>query len=226
MLSKPKLSVLRRLATDGVVRDGLHLAVNGLVDDGFVNKDDGYMLSEKGAAVLYLYDNVTDTERGLLMRMYRAHCDGREFSVDEDIDNCSTELLVKGLVNGKNANIWLTDYALDAWSGWVEFLNARQKYNEQQKRYQAKKKAQNGNYEASTVEAHEPAEEQIPTPNPSPASGEGNNGTCADECETCVHREVLALIMDKVPAARELYEHQQALQVAKKKMDAALARFK
>ncbi len=142
LLSKPKLSVLRRLASEGVVREGLHLAVNGLVDDGFVVNDDGFMLSEKGAAVLYLYDNVTDIERGLLMRMYRAHCDGRKFSVDEDSDLVAGDLMIKNLVDGRNANIWLTDYALEAWAGWVEFLNERQKYNEQQKRYQAKKKAE------------------------------------------------------------------------------------
>jgi hypothetical protein len=119
LLSKPKLSVLRRLASEGVVRDGLHLAVNGLIEDGFVVNDDGYMLSEKGAAVLYLYDNVTDAERSLLMRMYRAQLDGRKFRVDGDMDLVAGNLRAKNLVDGRNANLWLTTYAQEAWAGWV-----------------------------------------------------------------------------------------------------------
>lgn len=138
-MSKPKLSVLRRLAAEGVVHEGLHHAVNGLVDDGFVNQDDGYMLSEKGAAVLHLYDNVTDAERSLLMRVYRAMNDNEQYPIHHDTDKVATGLTRAGLLHTDNGNLYLTEAAMEVWEGWVEFLNERQKYNEQQKRYQAKK---------------------------------------------------------------------------------------
>lgn len=196
-MSKPKLSVLRRLAAEGVVRDGLHLAVNGLVDDGFVNQDDGYMLSEKGAAVLYLYDNVTDAERSLLMRVYRAMQDKEVYPAQHDTDKVATGLIHASLLYADNDNLYLCESAQEAWAGWVEFLNERQKYNDQQKRYQAKK-SQEAKGTVPT-EATDPVKLAVAVPPPLTVTAE-----CAAECTECVHREVLNLIAATYPKVAEL----------------------
>jgi hypothetical protein len=44
---------------------------------------------------------------------------------------------------------------------------------------------------------------------------------CGD-CDGCLHREAMALIMQKVPAAKEIYEHLAAKKTAENKIDAAL----
>jgi hypothetical protein len=44
---------------------------------------------------------------------------------------------------------------------------------------------------------------------------------CGD-CDGCLHREAMALIMRKVPAAKEIYEHLAAKKTAENKIDAAL----
>lgn len=193
-MSKPKLSVLRRLAAEGVVHEGLHLAVNGLVDDGFVTSDDGYMLSEKGAAVLHLYDNVSDAERSLLMRVYRAMHDNELYPVRHDTDKVAVGLIHANLLYADNGNLYLCESALEAWAGWVEFLNERQKYNEQQKRYQAKK-AQEAKATVPTVIS----QPEVAVPPPLPVTTE-----CAAECAECVHREVLDLIAAAYPKVAEL----------------------
>lgn len=194
MLSKPKLSVLRRLDAEGVVRDRLHLAVNGLVEDGFVAIDDGYMLSDKGAAVLYLYDKLTDVERSLLMRVYRATKDGEVYPITHDTDGVAPGLIDARLLTWDGDNLLLTESASTAWAGWVEFLNERQKYNEQQKRYQAKKKVEksNGISPVEEVTVTIQAEAVIPPP-----FAESDN--CVDTCESCIDREVLKLISTKYP---------------------------
>jgi hypothetical protein len=209
LLSKPKLSVLRRLAADGVVRDGLHLAVNGLTEDGFVIHDDGYMLSEKGAAVLYLYDNVTDAERSLLMRVYRAMQDNETYSAQHDTDKVAAELIHANLLYADNGNLYLCESAQEAWAGWVEFLNERQKYNEQQKRYQAKKAQEAKEMNGTALSADESivhflhhahaAAVEAAVPPPLTTAAE-----CADNCTECVHREVLDLIAATYPKVAEL----------------------
>jgi hypothetical protein len=84
-------------------------------------------------------------------------------------------------------------------------LTERQKYNEQKKRYQPKKKAEaNGAVppEESTMQkmpiAHTDEPEAV-VPPPLTTTAE-----CADNCAECVHREVLDLIAAKYPRVADL----------------------
>jgi hypothetical protein len=50
------------------------------------------------------------------------------------------------------------------------------------------------------------------------------NSDCGN-CSECLHREALALIMEKVPAVKEIYEHLAAKKKAEKQIEAALKKF-
>jgi hypothetical protein len=195
-LGQQHLQVLRTLKQAGQpVSEGLHrTAPFGMVKQGFaLDTDEGYVLSEKGKSVLYLYDEVTDTERELLMRMYRARSNDEKFHIEYDSGRCKEELMRQGLINSDGKYLILTDHALQVWEGWVQFWDLKR-----QKGYatrKAKLAQENGavpDNEDSPID---------PTPSPSPVDGEGN---CASECDECIHREVLNLISEKYPKVAEL----------------------
>lgn len=198
MLGKMKLQVLRRLDESGVVQDGLHVAVNGLVEDGFAAADDGYMLTAKGAAVLYLYDRLTDSERSLLMRVYVAMKNEEVYPIIHDADGVAPGLIDAKLLTWDGDNLYLTETAKSVWEGWVEFLSERQKYNEQQQRYQAKKKTQKANGAAPIEKAVIVQSEAAPPP-PFAEPVQPANEDCVNECDSCIDREVLKLISAKYP---------------------------
>lgn len=227
MLGQMQLNVLRRLRDEGVIREKLHLAVNGLLTEGYVNQDDGYMLTEKGAAVIYLYDNLTDNERELLMRMHRAFKEKRTFLRDEDSANVAGGLMQAGLVEGDKTRLVLTLYAADAWDGWVNFWDMKHKRHEETRRNKIRALAATkpviekalsdaprsgvaGNgvttdklpmpHELPTVRPF--VEDLTPTP---PVDDEAVDALeHCDTCAGCVDHEILHMLTQKFPAIARL----------------------
>lgn len=221
MLGKGQLSVLRRLRDEGVIREKLHIAVNGLITEGYVNQDDGYMLTEKGAAVVHLYDDLTDNERELLMRMYRAYVEKRTFTVDEDTGKCAGGLIIAGLVDGSSHRLVLTQYALDAWRGWAEFWNMKHKRH--QETYRNKRKALaptkpiagkvkpfSGN---GTLPEESPDMQPVSNGNsdvpiaPTPPPVDSSDFDALEHCDTCagcIDHEILHMLAEKYPAIAQL----------------------
>ncbi len=65
--------------------------------------------------------------------------------------------------------------------------------------------------------------EMFPSPQPiSQVIGHENGATDCNDCAECLHREVLAYIMERVPEAKELYDGIAALKANQKKVDAVL----
>jgi hypothetical protein len=195
MLGQMQLNVLRRLRVEGVIREKLHLAVNGLLTEGYANQDDGYTLTQKGAAVIYLYDELTDNERELLMRMYRAYMEKRVFSRIEDTAKVADGLIDIGLVEGSLSALTLSEYALDAWKGWREFWDMKHKRHEETRRN--KIRALSPTSSNGTLPLPHELPNTVNAEIPPPVSA------CPD-CDECSYREVLELIAQKYPKVGEL----------------------
>jgi hypothetical protein len=147
LLGQQHLQVLRTLKqAEQPVKDGLHrTAPYGMVSQGFAfSTDAGYVLTAKGASVLYLYDEVTEAERELLMRMYRAQKENRPVAMDQEAAQCVDKLIYAELIDVDGGYLTLTEYALDVWEGWVQFWDLKRQQHAAKQKLKKAKAAANG----------------------------------------------------------------------------------